>query len=323
MAKSLVDVLIISFILTVVTGLYMVPVLKRRKVKQTVRNDGPKSHLKKNGTPTMGGLICIVSIIPMILYYLIFKKDMSNIGIFVSFLASSILLGIIGFIDDFIKVELHSSDGLSPKLKMILLIIISSILMIVLTYVIKIPTNIKLFFGNSILLAPIIKILLDILVIISTTNAVNLTDGIDGLASSVGIMIMTFLAGYAIKIQNFAVALFLAMVIGAYIGFLLFNWHKAKIFMGDVGSFFLGAVIAIAAILLELELFLPIIAIIPVFEAISVMIQVGYYKKTKKRFFKMAPIHHHFENSGWSELKVVTVFTMITIFACIIVRFIL
>ena len=195
--------------------------------------------------------------------------------------------------------------------------------MSVLVFGLKMKSSIYVYFLESISIAGILKIIIDIFVLMATTNAVNLTDGVDGLSSSVGIVILTFLMGYAIKYGNIAVAIFDIIVIGAYIIFLLFNWHKAKVFMGDTGSFFLGAVIALSVIATGLEFVLPLIAIIPVVETVSVILQVMYYKKTKKRLFKMAPIHHHFEQLGWKEVKVVRVFAGITILMCIIAKFII
>ena len=195
--------------------------------------------------------------------------------------------------------------------------------MSVLVFGLKMKSSIYVYFLESISIAGILKIIIDIFVLMATTNAVNLTDGVDGLSSSVGIVILTFLMGYAIKYGNIAVAIFDIIVIGAYIIFLLFNWHKAKVFMGDTGSFFLGAVIALSVIATGLEFVLPLIAIIPVVETVSVILQVMYYKKTKKRLFKMAPLHHHFEQLGWKEVKVVRIFTLITILMCLITKFVL
>ena len=195
--------------------------------------------------------------------------------------------------------------------------------MSILVFGLKMKSSIYVYFLESISIAGILKIIIDIFVLMATTNAVNLTDGVDGLSSSVGIVILTFLMGYAIKYGNIAVAIFDIIVIGAYIIFLLFNWHKAKVFMGDTGSFFLGAVIALSVIATGLEFVLPLIAIIPVVETVSVILQVMYYKKTKKRLFKMAPLHHHFEQSGWKEVKVVRIFTLITILMCLITKFVL
>lgn len=206
---------------------------------------------------------------------------------------------------------------------MLMLTLVGIVTMSVLVFGLKMKSSIYVYFLESISIAGILKIIIDIFVLMATTNAVNLTDGVDGLSSSVGIVILTFLMGYAIKYGNIAVAIFDIIVIGAYIIFLLFNWHKAKVFMGDTGSFFLGAVIALSAIATGLEFVLPLIAIIPVVETVSVILQVMYYKKTKKRLFKMAPLHHHFEQSGWKEVEVVRIFTLITILMCLITKFVL
>jgi len=204
-----------------------------------------------------------------------------------------------------------------------MLTLVGIVTMSVLVFGLKMKSSIYVYFLESISIAGILKIIIDIFVLMATTNAVNLTDGVDGLSSSVGIVILTFLMGYAIKYGNIAVAIFDIIVIGAYIIFLLFNWYKAKVFMGDTGSFFLGAVIALSAIATGLEFVLPLIAIIPVVETVSVILQVMYYKKTKKRLFKMAPLHHHFEQSGWKEVKIVRIFTLITILMCLITKFVL
>lgn len=204
-----------------------------------------------------------------------------------------------------------------------MLTLVGIVTMSVLVFGLKMKSSIYVYFLESISIAGILKIIIDIFVLMATTNAVNLTDGVDGLSSSVGIVILTFLMGYAIKYGNIAVAIFDIIVIGAYIIFLLFNWYKAKVFMGDTGSFFLGAVIALSVIATGLEFVLPLIAIIPVVETVSVILQVMYYKKTKKRLFKMAPLHHHFEQSGWKEVKVVRIFTLITILMCLITKFVL
>ena len=204
-----------------------------------------------------------------------------------------------------------------------MLTLVGIVTMSVLVFGLKMKSSIYVYFLESISIAGILKIIIDIFVLMATTNAVNLTDGVDGLSSSVGIVILTFLMGYAIKYGNIAVAIFDIIVIGAYIIFLLFNWYKAKVFTGDTGSFFLGAVIALSAIATGLEFVLPLIAIIPVVETVSVILQVMYYKKTKKRLFKMAPLHHHFEQSGWKEVKIVRIFTLITILMCLITKFVL
>lgn len=321
----MVETLLVSLIMTILIGVVTIDVLKKRKIKQVERHDGPQSHLSKVGTPTMGGIMCILTTIIMLVIYSIFKLGgvSQDLPLFILLGLGSLSIAGIGFVDDFLKVEMKNTKGLKPKLKMVSLIGISAIIMYLLTFVMNQKPSVRLLFGNELELARTFKVLLGIIVITATANSVNLTDGVDGLATSVSIVIMSFLAGIALKFGVISLGLFLAIVIGAFIAFLLFNWHKAKVFMGDTGSFFLGAVIAISAIVLKLELFLLLIAIIPVFEAISVIIQVLYYKKTKKRFFKMAPIHHHFEAKGWSEIKVVFVFTAITMLACLLATFIM
>lgn len=318
-------ILLTSLLITIVVGSITVSVLKSRKIKQVERLDGPKTHLSKMGTPTMGGIMCVITIALMGLVYSVFNIHgvRENLALFLTLIIGSISVGAIGFVDDFLKVEKKNTKGLSPSKKMIGLLLASFAIMYTLVYVVKIGSAVRLVHGYNLELARSIKVILGMLVIISTANAVNLTDGVDGLASSIGIIIMSFLAGVAFKLGMVILGLFLSITIGAYIGFLLFNWNKAKVFMGDTGSFLLGAIIAIAAIVLNLELFLVLIAIVPVFEAISVIIQVLYFKKTKKRFFKMAPIHHHFEAKGWSELKVVVIFTLITIITCLITQYII
>lgn len=316
----MIPTLLVSFIYTVIIGAITVNILKRRKVRQVERLDGPQTHLSKIGTPTMGGIICVITLVTFYLIYMGFNiyNIKESFGLITSVTLSTLLIAGVGFIDDFLKVEKQNTKGLKGKYKIIFVSIISAILMYYLVYVLNIGSDIKLPFSNVFEITRAFKVIFGVIVIIATTNAVNLTDGIDGLASSVGIVIMAFLSGVALKFSQTHLGILLSIIIGSYLGFLLFNWHKAKVFMGDTGSFFLGAVIAICAIILKLELFLLLIAIIPVIEALSVIIQVVYFKKTKKRIFKMAPIHHHFEASNWSELRVVSVFTGITIIACIL-----
>ena len=242
--------LFVSMALTLVIGIYIVEKLKKKKIEQSERHDGPQSHLIKQGTPTSGGIMCIITTIILGILYYIFPLGIpiEQKGIFLTLIICSVIFGLIGFLDDSLKVYKKNTDGLSPKKKMILLTLVGIITMTVLVFVLKMKSSIYIYFLESVSIAGILKILIDIVVLIATTNAVNLTDGVDGLSSSVGIVILTFLMGYAIKYGNLAVAIFDIIVIGAYIIFLLFNWHKAKVFMGDTGSFFLGAVIALSAI---------------------------------------------------------------------------
>ena len=315
-------VLIIAFIVSIIMGFIIIPILKKRKVGQIERDDGPQSHLKKQGTPTMGGIIIIITMILVVIGTYVYlsingEKDLAHK--LLPILLLTIGFGLIGFIDDFKKLVLKNTEGLKPSYKMIGLLIISVAYVIYLVYGLKIETQTYI---------PIIKTYIDmptfiyipfaIIVILGATNAVNLTDGIDGLSSSVCAIIITTLAIIGISLQLYEVSIFASIVIGAVLGFLVFNIHPAKVFMGDTGSLMLGGVISGLALYLEMPLLLLVIALIPVLETISVMIQVVYFKKTGKRFFKMAPLHHHFELSGWKENKVVVVFSVVTLLLCIV-----
>lgn len=303
-------------------GFIIIPILKKRKVGQIERDDGPQSHLKKQGTPTMGGIIIIITMVLVVIgtyAYLSINGETDVANKLLPILLLTIGFGFIGFIDDFKKLVLKNTEGLKPSYKMIGLLIISVAYVVYLVYGLKIETQTYI---------PIIKTYIDmptfiyipfaIVVILGATNAVNLTDGIDGLSSSVCAIIITCLAIIGIRLQVYEVSIFASIVIGAVLGFLMFNIHPAKVFMGDTGSLMLGGVISGLALYLEMPLLLLVIALIPVVETISVMIQVLYFKKTGKRFFKMAPLHHHFELSGWKENKVVVVFSVATLLLCII-----
>ena len=315
-------VLIIAFIVSIIMGFIIIPILKKRKVGQIERDDGPQSHLKKQGTPTMGGIIIIITMIIVVIgtyTYLSINEETDLAHKLLPILVLTIGFGLIGFIDDFKKLVLKNTEGLKPSYKMIGLLIISVAYVIYLVYGLKIETQTYIPIIKTYMNMPVfIYIPFAILVILGTTNAVNLTDGIDGLSSSVCAIIITCLAIIGIRLQLYEVSIFASVVIGAVLGFLMFNIHPAKVFMGDTGSLMLGGVISGLALYLEMPLLLLIIALIPVLETISVMIQVAYFKKTGKRFFKMAPLHHHFELSGWKENKVVVVFSVATLLLCII-----
>ena len=229
----------------------------------------------------------------------------------------TIAFGMIGFIDDFKKLVLKNTDGLKPKYKMLGLLIVAVIYVLFLVYGFKLGTDTYIpIFKIYINIPIVLYIPLAVIVILATTNAINLTDGVDGLASSVSCLIITCLTVIGISNQMYEVSIFGSIVIGATLGFLIFNLHPAKVFMGDTGSLMLGGVISSIALYLKMPLLLVLIAIIPVLEALSDIIQVMYYKKTGKRVFKMAPLHHHFELSGWKENKIVVVFSLITLIAC-------
>ena len=316
-----INILLLSFAITVVLGLIIVPILRKLKVGQIERSDGPESHLKKQGTPTMGGIIIMLGIIIVTvgayIYYKLRNPELAQN--LLPILGLTIGFGIIGFIDDFKKLVLKNTKGLSPSLKMLGLLIISVIYVLYLINGLNLGTEMYVPILKQYVNLPIyFYIPFAIVVILGTTNAVNLTDGIDGLSSSVCTIIITCLTIIATMFEIKEIVVFGAVVIGAVLGFLMFNIHPAKVFMGDTGSLFLGGVISGIALYLKMPLILLVIAIIPVIETLSVIIQVTYFKKTGKRVFKMAPIHHHLELSGWKENQVVMLFSVITLVASVI-----
>ena len=316
------SVLIISFIVAIILGFIIIPILKKLKVGQIERDDGPKSHLKKQGTPTMGGIIMIVTMIVVItgIYiYLIATGQNEVANKMLPLLLVSIGMGLIGFIDDFKKLVLKNTKGLKPSYKMLGLLIISVAYVVYLVYGIKIGTDTYIPIMKQYISMPVyLYIPFAIIVILATTNAINLTDGIDGLSSSVSAIIITCLTIIGILFGIEEIGIFGSVVVGAVLGFLMFNLHPAKVFMGDTGSLLLGGVISAIALYMKMPILLIIIALVPVLETLSVIIQVAYFKKTGNRVFKMAPLHHHFELSGWKESRVVIVFSAVTLVLCII-----
>ena len=313
--------LLLSFAITIVLGFIIVPILKKLKVGQIERDDGPESHLKKQGTPTMGGIIIMLGIgIVTIAAYMYYRTvDVELARNLLPILGLTIGFGAIGFIDDFKKLVLKNTKGLKPSLKMLGLLIISVVYIIYLIKGLNLGTDTYIPILKEYVNIPIYAYIpFAILVILATTNAVNLTDGIDGLSSSVCTIIITCLTIIATTLGVKEIVIFGAIVIGAVLGFLMFNIHPAKVFMGDTGSLFLGGVISGIALYLKMPLILLLIALIPVIETLSVIIQVTYFKKTGKRVFKMAPIHHHLELSGWRENQVVMLFSVITLIVCVV-----
>ena len=314
-------ILLISFFATIILGIFTIPILQKLKVGQSEREDGPKSHLKKSGTPTMGGIIMAISIIgASIVACVHYMGKQPEIGRkLIPLTIATIGFGIIGFIDDYKKVVLRNTDGLKPRAKMAGLLVISILFVVYIERILGIGTDILIpFFKTTIKLPTLIYIPFTILVMLATTNAINLTDGVDGLATSVTLVIVTTITVIAIIFDVKEVIILGSIVCGTGLGFLIFNLNKAKVFMGDTGSLLLGGVVSCCAIYLKMPLILIILAAVPVVETLSVIIQVAYYKRTKKRFFKMTPIHHHFELCGWRENKIVTIFSLVTIGLCII-----
>ena len=318
-----VKVLFLTFAIIVILSFIIIPILRRLKVGQIERDDGPQSHLKKQGTPTMGGIIIILSMIivcvGLFFYYTKYRPEPTIAKNILPLLITSVGFGLIGFIDDFKKLVLKNTKGLSPTAKMIGLLIIAVGYTLYLTKVLNIGTDIYIPFVKISVTLPIwIYIPLAILVMLGTTNAINLTDGIDGLSSSVTTIILTCLTVIAIIFDVKEVTLFGSALSGACLGFLLFNLYPSKVMMGDTGSLCLGGAVAAMALYLKMPLLLLIIALVPILETLSVIIQVAHFKRTGNRVFKMAPLHHHFELSGWKENKVVSVFSIVTLIVCII-----
>ena len=316
--KVQVGLLIASFITAVISGIFVMPILKKLNVSQHVRDDGPETHLKKEGTPSMGGIIflvamCIIGFITMI------KYPNSRETLFI-LIGSTLLFAFIGFIDDYLKTVNKRSLGLKAWQKMLLLLIASGAVTYGILEVLNLGTDtyipfIRRFFN----LGYYFFIPFAILVLISTTNVVNITDGLDGLATGIVVVIMTFFTILSISIGNSAVMMFSAIMTGSCLGFLVYNINPAKVFMGDTGSLALGGALGTISLVLQVPILLIFVAGVCVIEALSDIIQVVYFKATHgKRIFKMAPLHHHLELSGWSEKKIVWHFWICTIIFCLI-----
>lgn len=304
---------LVSFALSAIMGPVIIPVLRNLKMGQTEREEGVKEHLKKAGTPTMGGVIILLSILITSLFYI-----RSNPQI-ISVLFVTIGFGLIGFLDDYLKVVMKRSDGLFPKQKMALQIIVTAIFAYYLVKVAGISLKMLVpFSGGRYLDLGWLAIPVLFFAVIGTVNGVNFTDGLDGLASSVTVLVATFFTVVAIGTKS-GIEPVTGAVVGALLGFLLFNVYPASVFMGDTGSLALGGFVASAAYMLQMPLFIIIVGLIYLVEVLAVIIQVTYFKKTGgKRIFKMAPIHHHFELCGWSETRVVAVFSIITALLCMV-----
>lgn len=316
MAQRVVIPVLIAFAITAVLGPVVIPILRRLKVGQTEREE-LKSHLKKAGTPTMGGLMILAGIIVTALYYM---KDYPKI---IPILFVTMGFGLIGFLDDYLKVVLRRSDGLWPWQKMLGQILVTGVFMYYITNFTDVSLKMLIPFTGGFdkgmyldlgwLALPVM-----FLAMIGTVNGANFTDGLDGLASSVTVLIATFFSVVAIG-TNSGIEPITCAVVGALLGFLLFNVYPASVFMGDTGSLALGGFVSATAYMMQMPIFILIVALIYWIELLSVMLQVTYFKKTGgKRIFRMAPIHHHFELGGWSETRVVAVFSITTAILCLV-----
>ena len=309
--KQLTYTAMIGFLIVVILGPIFIPMLARFKFGQTVRDEGPQSHLAKNGTPTMGGVMMIVAILITGLTRATISK-----GLIVG-LICIVGFGFVGFLDDFIKIKMKRSLGLKAYQKIILQFALALYIAYYQYSASPSATQLVIPFTNHIINLGIWYIPFMIIFIIGTVNAVNLTDGLDGLASGVTLIVSCFFILFAVSISNSDVAILAAATAGACLGFLGFNSYPAKVFMGDTGSMALGGAVVAFATLTNSPLLIVIVGFIYLAEALSVMIQVTYFKLTNgKRIFKMAPLHHHFEQCGWPETRVVFIFWIATVVLC-------
>lgn len=313
MRQTVILPVIISFAISALLGPVVIPFLRRLKVGQTVRDEGPQAHLKKNGTPTMGGILIMVAVVVTSLFYV---RDFPGI---IPILFLTLGFGLIGFVDDYIKVVLKRSMGLRAWQKMLGQFIVTGIFAYYVTnytdvsLAMKIPFLPDLYLDFGIFNIPVL-----FFIVIGTVNGTNFTDGLDGLASSVTVIVATFFTVVAIGTGS-GIEPITCAVVGALLGFLLFNVYPASVFMGDTGSLALGGFVAATAYMLQMPLFIPIVGFVYLAEVLSDILQVSYFKMTGgKRIFKMAPIHHHFELCGWSETRVVAVFSIVTTLLCLL-----
>lgn len=303
----------VSFAISVFLGPLVIPFLRRLKVGQTERTEGPESHLKKNGTPTMGGILILISVVAT---SLLFVRDYPSI---IPVLFLTLGFGLVGFLDDYIKVVLKRSMGLRAWQKFGLQVLVTGVFVYYLLHYTDVSLEMKVPFLEGTYLdfgwwnIPIL-----FFIVIGTVNGTNFTDGLDGLASSVTVLVATFFTVVAIGTDS-GIEPVTCAVVGALLGFLLFNVHPASVFMGDTGSLALGGFVAAAAYMMQMPVFIAIVGFIYLAEVVSVILQVSYFKLTGgKRIFKMAPIHHHFELCGWSETRVVAVFSIVTALLCLV-----
>ncbi|HJB87850.1 MAG TPA: phospho-N-acetylmuramoyl-pentapeptide-transferase [Candidatus Blautia excrementigallinarum] len=304
---------LISFTISVVLGPVIIPFLRKLKMGQTERVEGVQSHLKKAGTPTMGGIIFLIAAVVTALFYV---KDYPAV---IPVLFLTLGFGIIGFLDDYLKVVLKRSDGLLPWQKFLLQVVVTGVFAYYLINYTDISLSMRIpFWPDHYLNLGWLAVPVLFIAVIGTVNGVNFTDGLDGLASSVTLIVAVFFTVVSIGLGG-GVEPMTGAVVGGLMGFLLFNVYPAKIFMGDTGSLALGGFVAGTAYVLEMPLFILLVGLIYLIEVLSVMLQVSYFKATHgKRIFKMAPIHHHFELCGWSETRVVAVFSVVTAIMCLI-----
>ena len=306
-----ISLLMVAYFLTVLMLPRLIKYLHVLKFGQAIREEGPQSHMHKKGTPTMGGISFIIAIVVSLVVAMFL--DSANIQYYILFIYTTISFSIIGYIDDMLIVVKKINDGLAPRKKLMLQILFSVIFYMLVTFIYKDINYIHIPVFDYNLNISYLYIIFLVFWQTGFSNAVNLTDGLDGLATSVTIITTSTLALLAYKENNFPVLVFCLTIVGALVGFLLFNRNPAKIFMGDTGSLALGGILAAISVILHKEVAFLFIGLVYILETLSVIIQVAYFKKTGKRIFKMSPLHHHFELSGYGEVKTVYIFVIIAV----------
>ena len=305
-----------SLVFTGVIGYFLIPVLRALKAGQSIRELGPTWHNNKAGTPMMGGLMFIFSAILCLLLSLPFVQEKTAFYV----LALGLCFGLVGFLDDFFKLKFKRNLGLTALQKAMLQMAVSALYLYLLYLEGSMTSDLYIPFVNkAIHIHPMAYIFFAMFVIVGCVNAVNITDGIDGLCGSVTVPVMVFFTAAAVGMKKWDLALLPAAMVGGLIAYLFYNWHPAKVFMGDTGSLFLGGIVCGLAFALNMPLVLILVGFVYLVETLSVILQVGYFKLTHgKRIFKMAPIHHHFEMCGWKEVKIVLIFTAVTAALCVV-----
>jgi len=308
-----------GLVLSGVLGHFLLPVLRALKAGQSIREIGPTWHNNKAGTPMMGGLMFIFAAIICLMGNAFTMEEYSVFYV----LALSLCFGFVGFLDDFYKIKFKRNLGLTAMQKGMLQMAVSAIYLYALYHQNILTCDIYIpFFDVTFYLHPIVYIFFAMFVMVGCVNAVNLTDGVDGLSSSVTIPVMIFFAAAAFRMGKWDLALLPAALTGGLIAYLFYNWHPAKVFMGDTGSLFLGGVVCALAFALDMPLVLILVGFVYIVETLSVILQVGYFKLTHgKRLFKMSPIHHHFEMCGWKEEKIVLTFAGVSALMCLLAWF--
>ena len=307
-------------VLSGVLGYFLIPILRTLKAGQSIREVGPTWHNNKAGTPMMGGLMFIAALIVCLLFNI---PTMTEYTVFYV-LGLGLCFGLVGFLDDFFKLKYKRNLGLTTVQKALLQMAVSALYLYLLYVEESLTCNLYIPFADITIknINPMIYIFFAMFVIVGCVNAVNLTDGVDGLSSSVTIPVMVFFAAVAIAKGKLDLALMPAVLVGALSAYLFYNWHPAKVFMGDTGSLYLGGIVCGLAFALDMPLILILVGFVYIVETLSVILQVGYFKLTHgKRLFKMAPIHHHFEMCGWKEVKIVLIFTAVSAVMCVLAWF--